>query len=286
LLDRSGAERPRVRRHPGGQLRGRTVLHRAGGRPASAARIETARSRLLDARPDASDRSRRQDHHGVERDDVLDLASRAAAERDDCRKLPSRSRLSCSIISGVPTEGAALVCRGARPVGYAADYAWLIDCCTRLGELTGEAAWTTEAVTIARQTAPSLQRRRARRLYTTATDAAPLVCDLVRRETGNRVSGLGRAVALARSDRWSATTSSPPRLSGSSTRQLGCGRCAVGVRRTAPRADLVEHGPVETVVSGDAQTLSARTDAFRAGEFSPGARPRSRRRWRRHGLAK
>ena len=35
---------------------------------------------------------------------------------------------------------------GARHLAYAADYAWLVDCFTRLGELTGRARWTERAV--------------------------------------------------------------------------------------------------------------------------------------------
>jgi hypothetical protein len=35
---------------------------------------------------------------------------------------------------------------GARHLAYAADYAWLVDCFTRLGELTGRARWTDRAV--------------------------------------------------------------------------------------------------------------------------------------------
>ena len=34
---------------------------------------------------------------------------------------------------------------GARHLAYAVDYAWLIDCFTRLGELTGHARWTERA---------------------------------------------------------------------------------------------------------------------------------------------
>ena len=34
---------------------------------------------------------------------------------------------------------------GARHLAYAGDYAWLIDCFTRLGELTGQARWTERA---------------------------------------------------------------------------------------------------------------------------------------------
>jgi uncharacterized protein YyaL (SSP411 family) len=35
---------------------------------------------------------------------------------------------------------------GARHLAYAGDYAWLVDCFTRLGELTGSAVWTGRAV--------------------------------------------------------------------------------------------------------------------------------------------
>ncbi len=38
---------------------------------------------------------------------------------------------------------------GARHLAYAGDYAWLVDCFTRLGELTGEASWTEQAVAAA-----------------------------------------------------------------------------------------------------------------------------------------
>ena len=34
---------------------------------------------------------------------------------------------------------------GARQLAYASDYAWLIDCFTRLAELTGQARWTERA---------------------------------------------------------------------------------------------------------------------------------------------
>jgi uncharacterized protein YyaL (SSP411 family) len=38
----------------------------------------------------------------------------------------------------------------ARHLGYAGDYAWTVDCLTRVGELTGEAAWLDTAVETAR----------------------------------------------------------------------------------------------------------------------------------------
>ncbi len=38
---------------------------------------------------------------------------------------------------------------GARIAAFAADHAWLVDCFTRLGELTGEALWTERALDVA-----------------------------------------------------------------------------------------------------------------------------------------
>ncbi len=38
---------------------------------------------------------------------------------------------------------------GARHLAYAVDHAWLVDCCTRLAELTGKAVWTARAVATA-----------------------------------------------------------------------------------------------------------------------------------------
>ena len=67
-------------------------------------------------------------------------------------------------------------CRGhASVLGYAADYAWLVDCCTRLGELTGEPGWTMEAVTIARQLLELFSDEENGGLYTTGADAPPLL---------------------------------------------------------------------------------------------------------------
>jgi uncharacterized protein YyaL (SSP411 family) len=64
---------------------------------------------------------------------------------------------------------------GARHLACAADYAWLVDCFTRLGELTGELRWTEHA----RRTADALidlfLDSDAGGFFTTGHDAEPLI---------------------------------------------------------------------------------------------------------------
>ncbi len=64
----------------------------------------------------------------------------------------------------------------ARHLGLAADYAWVIDAATRLGELTGQARWTARAL----ETAHALVELfgpgpGGGALYTTGADAEPLI---------------------------------------------------------------------------------------------------------------
>jgi hypothetical protein len=66
--------------------------------------------------------------------------------------------------------------RDARHLGLAADYAWGVDCSTRLGELTGEARWTERAI----ETAEALvdlfgPDAGGGVLFTTGSDADPLI---------------------------------------------------------------------------------------------------------------
>ena len=126
-------------------------------------------------------------------------------------------------------------CRGrAGALGYAADYAWLVDCCTRLGELSGDPRWTMEAVTIARQLLELFTDDERGGLYTTGSDAAPLV---VRpREVQDGVTPSAGSVAAIALARLGALAGEDRALRGSrADRRLGqsrLGGCrAVGVRR-------------------------------------------------------
>ena len=62
----------------------------------------------------------------------------------------------------------------ARHLGYAADYAWLVDCFTRVAELTGEASWLTHATDTASELL-RLFRPDDGPLRTTGEDAEALI---------------------------------------------------------------------------------------------------------------
>ena len=233
-----------VRRHGGGQLRGPdSPAPRPARRPAAA---PADRDRPVQA-PRGAGRSRpagprRQDHHGVERHDVLDPRRGRRRHRAGTtgRRPRRRSRRSCSSICAAQMAGCLRSwCQGRADVlGYAADYAWLVDCCTRLGELSGDPRWTMEAVTHRPAAARAVHRRRARRP----------VHDRERRGTARRaasrgprrrdaVSGLGRGHS-PRSPR--APSPASDGLSEAAERIVGSARSrpgghALGVRRTAPR---------------------------------------------------
>jgi uncharacterized protein YyaL (SSP411 family) len=62
----------------------------------------------------------------------------------------------------------------ARHLALAADYAWVVDCSTRLGELTGEARWTDRAIETA-SAMLDLFGSNGGVLFTTGADADPLI---------------------------------------------------------------------------------------------------------------
>lgn len=62
----------------------------------------------------------------------------------------------------------------ARHLAYAGDYAWLVECCTRLAELTGERRWLERALASARDML-RLFADEPGPLHTTGTDAETLV---------------------------------------------------------------------------------------------------------------
>jgi uncharacterized protein YyaL (SSP411 family) len=100
---------------------------------------------------------------------------------------------------------------GARHLAYAADYAWLVDLFTRLGELTGESVWTGRAVTVADDLLALFHDDRAGGFFTTGHDAEALIVrtkDLFDGATpsANAVAALSlaRLGALTGSDRYAA----------------------------------------------------------------------------------
>ncbi len=64
---------------------------------------------------------------------------------------------------------------GTRHLAYAADYAWLVDCFTRLGELTGKAVWTDRAVEVADSLIDLFHDDTDGGFFTTGRDAEALI---------------------------------------------------------------------------------------------------------------
>ncbi len=125
---------------------GRFVLRRPVGEPLTGAEaVETGRH-LLEAARDATGppRPRRQGAHRVERDVRLGAGrGRGRHRRGGVDRRGDRDR-RVPLRPPAPADGRWLRSwqenRGGRHLAYAGDYAWLVDCFTRLGELTGRRA--------------------------------------------------------------------------------------------------------------------------------------------------
>ncbi len=101
--------------------------------------------------------------------------------------------------------------RGSRHLAYASDYAWLVDCFTRLGELTGQAKWTERAVDTADALMELFHDDGDGGFFTTGHDAEALIVrtkDVFDGATpsANAVAALSlaRLGALTGTDRFSA----------------------------------------------------------------------------------
>jgi uncharacterized protein YyaL (SSP411 family) len=245
-----------------GNFEGRTVLHRARrGDLLRPPEIETARSELLAARAGRV-RPGLDDKIITEWNAMMcsTLAEAAAATgRDDWAK--AAAEIGAFLLEHLRRGDGRVLrswCQGrAGALGYAADYAWLVDCCTRLGELSGNPRWTMEAVTIARQLLELFTDDERGGLYTTGSDAAPLVVrprevqDGVTPSAGSVAAiALARLGALAGEDQLSAAAE---RIVGSVKAGLAASPSAFPELLLA--AELVEHGPVEIVVTGDRADL-------------------------------
>ncbi|MFZ2057820.1 MAG: thioredoxin domain-containing protein [Acidimicrobiales bacterium] len=259
---------------PEGNFEGRTVLHCARrGELLRPAPIETARSQLFAARAErvrpGLDDKVITEWNAMMCSTLVEAA--AATGRDDWSN--AAEQIATFLLEHLRRADGRVLrswCQGRASLpGYAADYAWLLDCCTRLGELTGNPRWTTEAVTIARQLLRLFTDEGHGGLYTTGADAAPLVVrprDL--HDGATPAAGSVAAVALARlgalacDDELSAAAE---RIVDAAGAELLAAPSSFGEMLLA--AALVEDGPVEIVVTGE------RADLIRAARrrFLPGA---------------
>jgi uncharacterized protein YyaL (SSP411 family) len=253
---------------------GATVLHRSRrGDLARPAAIEAARRTLFEAR---SERVR----PGLD-DKVLtewnammcSLLAEAAGATGEERWREAAIAVAEFLLREVRRPDGRVLrswCRGSASLpGYAADYAWLVDCCTRLGELTGEARWTDEAIVLAHSMLQLFADDDRGGLYTTGHDAPPLVVrprDLYDGVTP--AAGSIAAVALTRL----GTLTGDAELVEAATRIVAVVETTVSMAPSAfPELllamDLLEHGPVEIAVTGDRSDL---VDAARR-VYVPGA---------------
>jgi uncharacterized protein YyaL (SSP411 family) len=245
-----------------GNFEGRTVLHRARrGELARPQTIEAARSKLLAtrkgrARPGLDDKVITE-WNAMACSTLIEAA--AASGRDEWAE--AATEIATFLLAHLRRPDGRVLrswCQGRADVlGYAGDYAWLVDCCTRLGELSGSSYWTTEALILARQLLELFADDENGGLYTTGADAAPL---LVRpREVYDGVTpaaGSVAAVALARL----GALAGDDQLIEAAERIVSS---AASGLKTAPSAfpelllaaGLVEHGPVEIVVTGNRKDL-------------------------------
>ncbi|MGH9066755.1 MAG: thioredoxin domain-containing protein [Acidimicrobiales bacterium] len=160
---------------------GTTVLHRRDrGQLLRPPEVEEARRRLLEARSGRV-RPGRDDKVLTEWNAMMiaTLAEAAAAAgRSDWRELAVTTAEALLGALRRPGDGRWLRSwQGGRAhhLAYASDYAWLVDAFTRLGELTGGAAWTG----LARETADALLHlfwdEESGGLFTTGHDAERLI---------------------------------------------------------------------------------------------------------------
>ncbi len=146
---------------------------------------------------------------------------------------------------------------GARHLAYAADYAWLVDCFTRLGELTGRAVWTDRAIETADALLDLFHDDRDGGFFTTGHDAEALLVRTKDLFDGATPSANGvAAVALARLG--ALTGSARYRRAAAEVVDL-VGELLIrhptAFAYTVEAADLLRRGLTEVVVTGDRPDL-------------------------------
>jgi hypothetical protein len=146
---------------------------------------------------------------------------------------------------------------GARHLAYAADYAWLVDGFTRLGELTGRAVWTHRAIEAADALLDLFHDDQDGGFFTTGHDGEALLVrtkDLFDGATpsanGVAAVGLVRLGALTGSERYQRAAAEVVDLVG----ELLV-RHPTAFAYTVEAADLLRRGLTEVVVTGDRPDL-------------------------------
>ena len=148
---------------------------------------------------------------------------------------------------------------GARHLAYAADHAWMVDCCTRLAELTGTAEWLDRAAATADQLISRFADVDGGGFFTTASDAEQLIVRTKDALDGATPSANAvAALALTRLGALtgeSAYTEQARRIVDLIGELLL--RHPTAFAHTVLTADLLARGTTEVVITGDRPDLLA-----------------------------
>ena len=146
---------------------------------------------------------------------------------------------------------------GSRHLAYAADYAWLVDCFTRLSELTGRAVWTERAVSVADSLLMLFHDDDGGGFFTTGHDAEALIVrtkDIFDGATpsANAVAALAlaRLGSLTGLDRFTETAREVVTIFGDLLT-----RHPTAFAHTVLTASFLVEGITEVVVTGDRPDL-------------------------------
>jgi uncharacterized protein len=145
----------------------------------------------------------------------------------------------------------------ARHLAYAGDYAWLVDCFTRLGELTGQARWTGRAIETAEALLALFGDAEEGGFFTTGHDAERLIVRT--KELFDGATPSANAVAAHSLARLGGLTGDA-RFTDESRRiveLLGdlLQRHPIAFAHTALTAELFARGLIEVVIAGERPDL-------------------------------
>jgi len=250
---------------PGGNFEGATILRRPVGAPLSGSgAVEEGRRRLLAARglrvrPGLDDKVLTEWNAMY----ASALAEAAAATGSDAWADAAVGIGEFLLAHLVDTRGRWLRSwqpdGGARHLAYAADHAWLVECFTRLSELTGEAVWLDRAAATADALIERFADPEGGGFFTTASDAEQLIVRT--KDVFDGATPSANAVAALALARLGALTGTAT-YTGHARRIVDLlghllTRHPTAFAHTVLTADLLSRGCTEVVVTGDRADLVA-----------------------------
>jgi len=163
-----------------GNFEGRSILRRPMGAPiARPAEVEQARAELFEARSRRV-RPARDDKVLTEWNAMFASALAQAAAATGRSDWAQRAEDTANfLLTGARRKDGRLMRSWqdgvARHLAYASDYAWVVDCFTRMNELTGKTVWLEHASATAHEMLDLFTDGSTGTLWTTGSDADPIL---------------------------------------------------------------------------------------------------------------